>query len=144
MKEPMKTCTKCGHDQNLTEFHKKFDTKDGLSGTCKSCKMEYAKSDVCKASGARHQKSEAYKLTHLKAVVKYNAANVIKLSAHYLVKMAIKDGKISKGTYCVECGKEHGKLQGHHDDYNHPLLVRWLCPPCHKDWHKLHGSGING
>lgn len=27
-------------------------------------------------------------------------------------------------------------VQAHHDDYNHPLTVRWLCQPCHYEWHK--------
>jgi hypothetical protein len=27
-------------------------------------------------------------------------------------------------------------VQAHHDDYNKPLSVRWLCQPHHHEWHK--------
>jgi len=46
-----------------------------------------------------------------------------------------------KPTLCEKCGKgpyESGRLVvvGHHDDYNFPLVVRWLCHLCHASWHK--------
>jgi hypothetical protein len=40
---------------------------------------------------------------------------------------------------CGENGKyENGirKVQSHHDDYNFPLRVRWLCQIHHHEWHK--------
>lgn len=27
-------------------------------------------------------------------------------------------------------------VQAHHDNYNEPLKVRWLCQKCHHEWHK--------
>ncbi len=53
---------------------------------------------------------------------------------------------ISKGILlplpCERCG-ENGqmkdgrrKVQSHHDNYNAPLSVRWLCQKCHHEWHK--------
>ena len=37
----MKKCTKCGIEKELTNFHKKSTTKDGLRHWCKSCVSEY-------------------------------------------------------------------------------------------------------
>lgn len=34
---------------------------------------------------------------------------------------------------CENCGDNH--VQMHHDDYDRPLDVRWLCRPCHLALH---------
>lgn len=52
-----------------------------------------------------------------------------------LVASALKTGKLIKEP-CEVCGEL--KVQAHHDDYNYPLRVRWLCMKCHKQWHKTH------
>lgn len=46
---------------------------------------------------------------------------------------AVRDGKLRK-QFCEVCGKE--KTQAHHDDYNYPLKIRWLCVECHNEWHR--------
>jgi len=43
---------------------------------------------------------------------------------------------------CEKCGKTgvmadgRNAIQAHHDDYNKPLDVRWLCQEHHHEWHK--------
>lgn len=46
---------------------------------------------------------------------------------------AIKMGKIKRQP-CENCGAE--PAEAHHDDYNKPYEVRWLCKKCHVNWHK--------
>ena len=49
---------------------------------------------------------------------------------------------LPQGTECEQCGSS-GRLHRHHDDYDQPLCVRWLCPRCHGAWHALNGPGAN-
>ena len=49
---------------------------------------------------------------------------------------AIKEGKIVRSDECSSCGKKC-KPDGHHDDYNKPLEVIWVCKPCHAAKHRL-------
>jgi len=36
---------------------------------------------------------------------------------------------------CESCNKE-AKVEAHHDDYNEPMKVKFLCKDCHVIWHK--------
>ena len=51
---------------------------------------------------------------------------------HYL-----RDNHISRKP-CEICGAE--KSEAHHDDYDKPLEIRWLCFKCHREWHKIHDN----
>jgi transposase-like protein len=35
---------------------------------------------------------------------------------------------------CESCARPD--THAHHDDYDQPLQVRWLCPACHRQHHK--------
>lgn len=62
--------------------------------------------------------------------------------AHDIMEDAIKRGLLVNPEQCSECGFSgrfsdgRTAVQGHHDDYNFPLNVRWLCQRCHHEWHK--------
>jgi predicted DNA-binding protein YlxM (UPF0122 family) len=62
--------------------------------------------------------------------------------AHDITEKAIKSGKLAHPGKCEKCGStgefRDGRtaVQAHHDDYNEPLRVRWLCQPCHHEWHR--------
>lgn len=46
------------------------------------------------------------------------------------VQRALKSGALVRPEECVACGGG-GPISAHHDDYDKPLDVRWLCHPCH-------------
>lgn len=66
-------------------------------------------------------------------VRKYAYANRRARYANLLVHLAVRDGKLAKQP-CEICGNT--KVDAHHDDYEHPLNVRWLCRKHHRMLHK--------
>lgn len=56
-----------------------------------------------------------------------------KQTAQYEVKYALARGDLKKGP-CEVCGATEN-IEGHHDDYDKPLEVRWLCCSCHRKYH---------
>jgi len=62
-------------------------------------------------------------------------------AAQAIVTKAIACGILAPRP-CEACGETgvfkdgRNKVQAHHDDYNKPLEVRWLCQKCHHEWHK--------
>lgn len=61
---------------------------------------------------------------------------------HTLVGFALKIGVLERPNFCEECSRV-SFVVAHHDDYVNPLDVRWLCRPCHGNWHAEHGPGLN-
>jgi hypothetical protein len=67
--------------------------------------------------------------------------------AQSAVTHAVTMGRLVNPGVCEACGDggtmRDGRtnVQGHHDDYNKPLDVRWLCQHCHHDWHK-HNTAV--
>lgn len=62
-----------------------------------------------------------------------------KRNAHLKVQRAIMKGILIRPFSC-ECCKKDGKIEAHHDDYNKPLEVMWLCVDCHNERHKNLGT----
>lgn len=65
--------------------------------------------------------------------------------AQNLLEKAVERGIVEPSATCETCGvtpepMSDGRraIQAHHDDYNKPLEVRWLCQPCHHAWHQEH------
>jgi ribosomal protein S27AE len=54
-------------------------------------------------------------------------------AAHKAVQDALAAGDLIRQP-CERCGD--AKSQAHHDDYDRPLDVRWLCPKHHREVHK--------
>lgn len=58
-------------------------------------------------------------------------------AASSALNYAIRTGRVRRPDGCERCGVV-GPVQGHHRDYQKPLLVEWLCRCCHRREHVAH------
>lgn len=111
---------------------------DGHLNKCKEC----CKSDVRSNYDANRDRYAAYervraKLPHRRALNRKTTGRMRsqhpnKYRAHNAVNNALRDGRLERKP-CERCGSL--RVHGHHDDYNEPLNVKWLCPRHHKERH---------
>jgi len=57
-----------------------------------------------------------------------------KHNARAYFRVYLGRGAVTKPDECEQCGSED-YIEAHHDDYDKPLSVRWLCKPCHLEHH---------
>lgn len=141
MLEKSKECFKCGDEKPLSEFYKHAQMADGHLNKCKDC----ARKDSIKHRGDNLEKIRAYdrsrgnrqKPNYTK---EYREKYPKKYKAHCMVNNAIRGGKLFRMP-CEVCGCK--KTTGHHDDYDKPLNVRWLCYAHHSQWHAKNGEARN-
>ena len=157
-----KKCIKCGLSKPLDLFYSHEGMKDGRLNKCKECckksvsenylkNIEHYKAyDKARAMlphrvEAREKYSQTTKGKEKKSYAsrEWKKRNPIKHGATIIVGNAVRDGRLNKPPNCSNCNCEPSRLHGHHDDYAMPLVVRWLCPKCHKAWHADNGEGLN-
>jgi ribosomal protein S27AE len=134
-----KKCFKCNTVKPLDEFYKHAMMADGHVNKCKACN----KKDVSKNRWENIEKYRDYdkqraKLPHrleqkLRVNRAWRAEDKRRQIAHNKVARAIVKGLLIPSP-CERCGNT--KSLAHHEDYDKPLEVMWLCQPCHKQRHK--------
>lgn len=68
---------------------------------------------------------------------KWAQANPKAVWAQASLRSALRRGLVERQP-CEQCGAE--PADGHHDDYDRPADVRWLCRKHHREFHrKEHG-----
>jgi len=135
----MKTCFKCKAVKSLTEFYKHSRMGDGYLNKCKEC----TKNDSNKHRADNLEKIRKYDRERSKRPERiqqnldvsraWRAEDRRRQRAHNAVGRAIIRGDLQKFP-CIRCGNV--KSLAHHEDYDKPLEVMWLCQPCHKQRHK--------
>lgn len=134
-----KECFKCKTIKPLSAFYKHANMADGHLNKCKDC----AKNDSNVHRYQNLEKVRAYDRERAKQPKRIKAATEInkiwrasdkrRAVAHSSVARAIKKGDLVR-LPCQRCGEK--KSVAHHEDYDKPLDVVWLCQPCHKIRHK--------
>lgn len=133
-----KTCFKCKETKPLEAFYKHSQMADGRLNKCIEC----AKQDVLIHRANNLEKIREYDRqrskqgSRIQSQIEYTrlwrAEDRRRSKAHSAVARAIKSGMLERQP-CEQCNSK--KTVGHHDDYDKPLQVRWLCQPCHVKHH---------
>ena len=134
-----KECFKCKTIKPLSEFYRHSAMGDGHLNKCKEC----TKNDATAHRNKNLEKIRAYDRDRAKAPERSKAAQEItaawrkadnrRTRAHIAVARAVRKGSLVRSP-CIRCGEQ--KSLAHHEDYDKPLEVVWLCQPCHKQRHK--------
>ena len=134
-----KECFKCKTVKPLEDFYKHSKMADGHVNKCKQCN----KNDVTANRNKNIEKIRAYDRERAKKPERIKAGTEISRIwraedrrrgvAHNAVARAIRNGSLLR-IPCIRCGET--KSLAHHEDYDKPLEVMWLCQPCHKQRHK--------
>ena len=149
----MRKCKECGKIKSIEEFY------PSQKSYCKKChkertinwqknnpeRLKIHQRNIRAKSSYRKKQAKFYRKWYAKHGRKraknYQEASSLwrKLNPQFaqishIVQYAIKTGKIKKPNMCEAC-KEKRKLIAHHDNYEFPLKVRWLCYSCHKNLH---------
>lgn len=99
--------------------------------TCSKCEQEKEpnrlKYSYCLSCHNEYMRENRPKHSELSPIQKKKA------NARAYVNVYIKRGKIIKQP-CEVCSSPN--VQAHHDDYDKPLEIKWLCSPCHIKYHK--------
>lgn len=107
-------CARCTEKLNRNQF-------DGLSKYCIEC----SKQKIIQAKHDRKEYQKNYKINSDTGKQLHCAKQVV----YYMKKAGILTMQP-----CEKCSEEI--TQAHHDDYNRPWEVRWMCVKCHNKWHK--------
>lgn len=138
-----KECFKCKTVKPLNDFYKHSQMADGHLNKCKEC----TKNDVSKYRHQNIEKIRAYDRERGKIPERIKATTEISRAwrqedsrrsrAHSAVARAIRNGELLRQP-CSLCNEP--KSVAHHEDYDKPLEIVWLCQPCHKQHHKKLGD----
>lgn len=121
-----KQCSKCLTILAHEQFAQATKATDGRQSYCRECQSDYHA--TWRGNGGQRKQ--------VKATPKM-------ASCHRQVAKAVRIGELEKSESCEKCGSNRKRTQAHHDDYNQPLVIRWLCDRCHREWHHEHGPGAN-
>ena len=134
-----KECFKCHIVKPLGAFYKHKMMADGHLGKCKECtkkdaatnrleKVEYYRAYDVYRFQTKNRREACFEKSR-----KGRTIEPRKYAARTLLGNAVRDGKITRQN-CSKCNAP--KAHAHHESYDRPLEVVWLCPVCHSARHK--------
>lgn len=119
---------KCQHCKSKKDLHVNSRSRNGkyVYYMCRKCTTKRMK---------RYRNTEEGRKIVYRALKKSEARYPLRRRARSYLNGYISQGLVKKPKKCENCLRKKS-LQGHHEDYTKPLIVKWLCRGCHADLHK--------
>lgn len=121
------------HKQERLEYQKKY--RETHKAEIELRKKRYNATHREQINEYWREYNKKHKAEKQERVKKYKEKYPEKIKARYTLNNALKRGELERKP-CEICG---GKAEAHHDNYDEPLAVKWLCPKCHAKYHKSMG-----
>ena len=148
-----KRCPGCVTVKDISAFARNRARPDGRNNYCRECSrersVEHNRANPAMVKirrerwalnhpGGSAAKQRRHREAHPEIVRARTRAerenHPTRVSARKKVHYALKTGLLVRPDRCEGCGSST-KVQAHHEDYERPLSVRWLCARCHKSTH---------
>ena len=130
-----KACSTCGLVKPVSEFYRHVSSRNGLAAQCKACcnarmaRWREGNRETSRVhSAASYRRCAQHRAEYGR---QYRQANREKRAAKSRVDYAVARGLMARPSMCESCGMDGRKLQAHHENYDKPMDVTWLCGPCH-------------
>jgi hypothetical protein len=140
MAKKVKLCSICKEEKDIFTFQKKCTSSDGYATICKPCgaaqdrQRRLDNTEKYREKDKRRYQNHTERKKVYKRLADKKKKHPERVRAKQKLKYYMKSGKIIKPTSCNVCHKER-PIDGHHEDYNDPLGIIWLCKPCHTKHH---------
>lgn len=129
-----RVCSRCKESKPIADFRLDKRKPFGCGYQCRPC-FTTAVEPSSRAYVERNR--ERVKARYRARDARYRKTGVLlpprdpkKLRARAAARNAAAAGRLVKPKNCDACGTV-ARLHAHHDDYDKPLDVRWLCSICH-------------
>lgn len=135
-----KVCFKCHHEKPIDDFYKHHAMGDGHLGKCKECTKkdvkEHRENNISRIREYDKKRAKIPERAKKQVALhrRWREQDKRRMACHYAVSKAILRGDLTCDP-CSVCGRQDA--HAHHDDYDKPLDIIWLCPPCHSKRHKM-------
>lgn len=129
-----RACPECGAGFSVPPNQVKHGRGVYCGPKCRSAaggRAYHLKHDTRGEANPRFKGDEA--LTKYEHKKRFQERHPKKAAAHAAVHAAVRSGRLAKGP-CEACGAIDD-VHAHHDDYDKPLEVRWLCGRHHRMHH---------
>lgn len=140
MKNIKRKCGKCKEEKKIEDFLPDKKKLYGRGYRCRKCDRErYNKwrkenwEEILRRYRERYKKNSR-EILDKKKKHKKAKQNPAKQKTRAITKYAIKVGHLIKKP-CEVCGNP--RSQAHHNDYNNPFDIKWLCTVHHAEWHRF-------